>query len=110
MQKKWYTILDQKGTDHSEGNENGASIKFETKNIKSSLCDYLHQYILATDDLTVTFGNTDTDIGLKDCALFTKCINHINNQDIDTAGEIDIAMPIYNLIDYCDNYPDTFGW
>ena len=36
-------------------------------------------------------------------------MNHINDQHIDTAEEIDVTMSMYNLIEYCDNYPDTFG-
>ena len=38
------------------------------------------------------------------CAPFTKCKNRINNKDIDNAQDIDIVMPMYNLIEYSDNY------
>ena len=41
----WYVVHDQNDTDYAEGNENGTSTKFETKNIKSSLCDYSDAYI-----------------------------------------------------------------
>ena len=34
----------------------------------------------------------------KNCAPFTKWISRINNTDIDNAQDIDIAMPMYNLI------------
>ena len=37
--KIWYAINDQNNTECGEGNENQSSIKFETKVIKSSLCD-----------------------------------------------------------------------
>ena len=43
----------------------------------------------------------------KNCAPFTKCINRINNTDIDNAQDIDIVMPMYNLIEYSDNYSKT---
>ena len=36
--------------------------------------------------------------GVKNCAPFTKCISRINNKDIDNAQDIDIVMPMYNLI------------
>ena len=85
------------------------TLNLRQKNIKSSLCDCLDQYIFETGDLTATFRNADTDIGFKNCALFKKCMNHINDQHIDTAEEIDVTMSMYNLIEYCDNYPDTFG-
>ena len=38
------------------------------------------------------------------CTIYYKCINRINNTDIDTAQHIDIAMPMYNLIEYSNNY------
>ena len=38
---------------------------------------------------------------------FIKCISRINNTDIDNAKNIDIVMPMYNLIEYSDNYSKT---
>ena len=43
--RKWYIINDQSYTEYDEGNENDSSIKFETKVIKSSLCDYSDAYM-----------------------------------------------------------------
>ena len=40
----------------------------------------------------------------KNCAPFTNCIREINNTQIDNAKDIDIVMPMYNLIEYSDNY------
>ena len=49
---KWYVIHDQNnGTDYSKGNENGTSIKFETKVTKSSLYNYSDAYIFVTGDI-----------------------------------------------------------
>ena len=45
----------------------------------------------------------------QNCAPFTKFIIKINDTEIDTAQDIDIVMPIYNLIEYSDNYSKTFG-
>ena len=45
----------------------------------------------------------------KNCAPFTKCINRINNTEIDNAKDIDIVMPMYNLIEYSDNYSKASG-
>ena len=42
-------------------------------------------------------------------APFIKCINRINNTEIDNAKDIDILIPMYNLIDYSDNYSKTCG-
>ena len=48
-------------------------------------------------------------VTFKNCAPFTKCISRINNADIDDAQDIDIAMPMCNLIEYNDNYSKTSG-
>ena len=107
--KKCSVIHDQNGVDYGEGNENGTYIKFDTKNIKSSLCDYSDACILVAGDITATGGNADTDVAFKCCAPFTKSITHINDEHIDTAEDIDVTMPIYNLVEYSDNYLDTSG-
>ena len=107
--KKWYVIHDQNGADYGEDNETGTSIKFETENIKSSLFDYSDAYILVAGGKTVTNGDENTEVAFKNCAPFTKCITHINDDHIDTAEDIDITMSMYNLIEYSYNYSDTFG-
>ena len=38
--RKWYAINDQNNTDYGEGSEDGTTVRFETKVIKSNLCDY----------------------------------------------------------------------
>ena len=52
--KKWQVINDQNSTEHGQGNKNDSGIKFETKVIKSSLCDYADAYILVTGDIAAT--------------------------------------------------------
>ena len=81
------------------------------------LCWYA--YILVKETITITAeGDDDTaeridernkDVIFKNCAPFTKCISRINNTDIDNAQDIDIVMPMYNLIEYSDNYSKTSG-
>ena len=44
--RKWYVINDQNNRDYGEGNEDSTTIKFETKVIISSICDYSDTYIL----------------------------------------------------------------
>ena len=53
--------------------------------------------------------NTDKKVIFKNCAPFTNCISKINNTDIDNAKYIDIVMPMYNLIEYSENYSKTSG-
>ena len=107
---KWYVIHDQSNTNYGDGYENGTAIKFETKVIKSNLCGYLGTYILVTGDITATGGDADTKFEFKNCAPFTKCVTHINDEHVDdNADNLDIVIPMYNLIEYSDNYSDTSG-
>ena len=43
----------------------------------------------------------------KNCALFISCISRISNKDINNAQDFDIVMPMYNLVEYSDNYSKT---
>ena len=52
-------------------------------------------------------ADANTRLALKDCAPFTKCNLEINDEHIDTAEKLDITMPMYNLIEYSDNYQDS---
>ena len=45
----------------------------------------------------------------KNCAPFNKCISKINNIQTEDAEYIDIVMPMYNVIEYSDNYSKTSG-
>ena len=90
-------------------------IRFKTAMLRSSLCDYSDAYILVKGNIAVnnTAGaaanNTNKKVIFKNCAPFTNCISKINNTDIDNAKYIDIVMPMYNLIEYSDNYSKTSG-
>ena len=87
--------------------------------LRSNLCDYADSYILVKGTITIT-GDVDDaaarradernkGVTFKNCAPFTKCISRINNTDIDNAHDTDIVMPMYNLIEYSDNYSKTSG-
>ena len=104
--RKWYVINDQNNTDYGEGNEDSVTVKFETKVIKSNLCDCSDAYILVTGNITVTGDDDDIRVAFKNCASFTKCKTH---EHVDNADNLDIIMPMYNLIQYSDNYSDITG-
>ena len=101
------------------GYTTGSDIKFKTTMLRSSLCDYADAYILVKGTITITGAGNDAaarqadernkGVIFKNCAPFTKCISRINNTDIDNAQDIDIVMPMYNLIEYSDNYSKTSG-
>ena len=91
-------------------------IKFKKSMLRSSLCDYGDAYILVKVNITVNdtaagaaADNTNKKVIFKNCTPFTNCISKINNTEIDNAQYIDIVMPMYNLIEYSDNYSKTSG-
>ena len=103
--------------DDSSSTSTNTDVKFKSTMLKSNLCDYADAYILVKVTITIT-GVGDGDavkrldernkgVIFKNCAPFTKCISRINNTDIYNAQDIDIVMPMYNLIEYSDNYSKT---
>ena len=107
--RKWYIINDQNNEQYGIGDENDSTIKFEAKVIKSNLCDYTDAYILVTGDIKVTGIAADTNVAFKNCAPFTTCAAHINDKHVETAENLDIIMPMFNLIEYSDNYSGSSG-
>ena len=45
----------------------------------------------------------------KNNALFINCISKINGVQIDNAEDLDVLMPMYNLLEYGKNYTKTTG-
>ena len=66
-------------------------------------------YILVTGNITATPNNAATQAIFKNCAPLEKCRTEINETFVDEATHINIAVPMYNLIEYSDNYSDTSG-
>ena len=58
-------------------------------------------------ELAAGGGIYGIEVVFKNCAPFTDCINKINNTQIDNATDIDVVMPMYNLIECSDNYSKT---
>ena len=71
-----------------------------------------HQKVLnllhETGDITIIRGN-ETQVAFKNCAPFIKCITKIDGTMIDDAEDLDLIMPMYNLLEYSLNYSDTAG-
>ena len=62
-----------------------------------------------TGDIKVAGVAADTNVAFKNCAPFARCVTHINDEHVETAKNLDIIMPMYNLIQYSDNYADSSG-
>ena len=114
--KKWYIVESESKGAYSKGNP--------IKSIESSLCDYSDAYVLVTANIPVTrtiaaAGNDPVknnepliavaQFAFKNCVPFKDCKTEINDTFLDYADFINIEMPMYNLIDYSDNYSDSSG-
>ena len=109
--KNWYVINDEDSTNYGVNKDTDANnpdtIKYDTRVLKPNLCDYAEAYILVDGTIRGTGDDNNTRLALKNCAPFTKCNLEINDEHIDTAENLDIVMPMYNLIEYSDNYQDS---
>ena len=108
--KKWYVINDENNTNYGVDKinaNNPDTIKYDTRVLKSNLCDYAEAYILIDGTIRAAAANAATRLALKNCAPFTKCNLEINDEHVDTAENLDIVMPMYNLIENSDNYQDS---
>ena len=101
--KKWYIIENESNYNYSHYD----SIKCLTKSIESSLCDHSDAYVLVTGNINVTGGDNNTKVPFKNCAPFENCRTEVNDTYVDYANFINITVPMYNLIEYSDNYSDT---
>ena len=125
--KKWIEVFDQ-----SEGNYNvNKEITIKTSMLRSDLCDFSDAYIVVKGNITVTkktFTADDIDapnntavnvtatntannnafgekkLVFKNNAPFISCISKINGVKIDNAEDLDVVMPMYNLLEYSKNY------
>ena len=100
-------------------NEN-KSIRFKTPMSRSDLCDYSDAYILVKGTITVTAPGANNDANnirdkrnipliLKNNGPFVSCITQINGELIEDPDDLDIVMPMYNLLEHSKNYRKTIG-
>ena len=130
--KKWVEVYDQ-----SEGNYNvNKEIRIKTSMLRSDLCDFSDAYIVVKGNIIVdkktftandfeapnntaanaTATNTANDnafgekkLVFENNAPFINCISKINGVKIDNAEDLDVVMPMYNLLEYSKNYRKTTG-
>ena len=97
------------GVNKDTGADNPDTTKYDTRALKPNLCDYAEACILIDVTIRAAAANANTRLALKNCAPFTKCNLEINDEHVDTAKNLDITMPMYNLIEYSDNYQDSLA-
>ena len=100
--RKWNIVNDNS----KENYEKVSEITYNTEVLKSNISDYNDACILVRGDITVA-KSPQIQVAFKYCALFTKCIPNMDGLTIDDAENLDLVMPMYNLIDYSSNYSKT---
>ena len=108
--KNWVEINDDSRWTYNTNSQ----IKFKTSMLRSSLYDYSDAYILVSGTLTIIGAGTDDAakridernkrVKFKNNAPFTDWISEINNTQTDNVKDIDVVMPMNNLIEYNVNY------
>ena len=111
--KGYVRVNSLSNTTHNENK----SIRFKTPMLRSDSCDYADAYILVNGTITVTANAGANNIRdkknrkliLKNNAPFVSCITRINGELIEDADDLDVVMPMYNLLEYSKNYRKTIG-
>ena len=106
--KKWIEVYDQSEKSYSINKE----IRIKTSMLRSDLCDDSNAYIIVKGDITVTNPNNakrNKAVAFKNNAPFTNCISKRNGIKIDNAEDLDVVMPMHNLLEYSKNYRKTTG-
>ena len=107
--KKWIEVQSQSGNTYNTSKP----ISFKTSMFRSDLCDYSDDYVWVKGKITVTNPNDNAnfnkELTLKNNAPFILCISKINGELGENAEDLDIIMPIYNLLEYSKNYGKTSG-
>ena len=125
--KKWIEVYDQSEKNYNVNKE----IRFKTSMLRSDLCDFSDAYIVVKGNITdskkhlllmilkhliiqqllqlllimqIIMHLVKKKIFFLNNAPFIKCISKINGTKIDNADDLDVVMPIYNLLEYSKNY------
>ena len=107
--KKWIEIHPQSTSDFKPSKE----IKFKTSMLRSDLCDYSEAYVWVKGNVTANANNynenAERKFAFKNNAPFLSCISKINSKLVKNAEDLDVVMPMYNLLEYSKNYEKTSG-
>ena len=101
--KKWIEVYDQ-----SEGNYNvNKEIRIKTSMLRSDLCNFSDAYIVLEGTITLEGDNNankrNKNLAFKNNAPFINYISKINGAKIYNAEDLDVVMPMNNLLEYSKN-------
>ena len=112
FRRNWVEITDESRETYNESSQ----IKFKTSLIRPNLCNYGDAYIhvkgiiqVGNNETTAAPNNRNKKVIFQNCAPFITCTSEINITQVDDAHDIDVVIPMYNLIEYIDTYLKTSG-
>ena len=107
--KKWIDVYEKSGGNYDVSKE----IIIKTSMLRSDLCHFNDGNIVVKGDITLEGDNDankrNKNLAFKNNAPFINCISKINGVKIDNAEDLDVVMPMYNLLEYSKNYGKTMG-
>ena len=101
--KKRFEVNDLSSGQYSDSENK----RFKTSILRSDLCDYSDAHIVVKGRISVidyNANNPEKKLIFKNNAPFRSCMLKINNTFIDNTEDLDFVMPMYNLLEYNDNY------
>ena len=107
--KKLLDVHDQSSSAEDRYNPT-KHMRFKKSMLRSNLCDFSDAYIVVNCTITVADPNdaiNDKKLALKINDPFTFYISKINNTIIDSAEDLNIIKPLYNVIEYSKSYLKT---
>ena len=107
--KKWVEVYDQSGVNYNVNKK----IRIKTSMLRSDLCDYSDTYISVKGIITLEGDNDankqNKNPAFKNNAPFINCISKIHGVKTDNAKDLDVVMPMFNLIECSKTYRKTTG-
>ena len=105
--KKCHIVNDHNNGNYRSGEDVKSIVKFNTEIVKLFLCDYSDAYILVTGNIKVAETDDHTRAAIKNCHPFTRASFKLNDEEVDTADNLDLTMNLYNMLEYKDNDAGT---
>ena len=107
--KKWIEIQSQSGSTYNTSKP----IRIKTSVLRYDICDHSDAYVWVKRKITVTNPNDNDnfnkELTFKNNAPFISCVSKINGELVENAEDLDIVMPMYNLLENSKNYEKTSG-
>ena len=113
INKKLIEVHDQSGTPEDRYRPS-KQIRFKISILRSDLCDYSDAYIVVEVTITVKGASNrgkknPRSLAFKNSAPFISCISKINGVLIENPEDLDILMPMCNLLEYSKGHLILYG-